>query len=203
MSLHTEISSPFKLQELILVCSIFSTHRISLIMPLQTHQYQRGSTPCSEVWIQLHWASSPRKGYGRLLPAVISSMSTQCSLWCLYFFCLFSLTLILFSIFLIYVHSSIYLFIFGCAASMRHTGFSLVEASRGYSSLWCKVPGRSGFRSCSSWALEHWVNHCGTWALLLCGMWNLPVSGIEPASPALQGGFFTTELPGKPLFNFQ
>ena len=86
---------------------------------------------------------------------------------------------------------------------MRHTGFSLVEASRGYSSLWCKVPGRSGFRSCSSWALEHWVNRCGTWALLLCGMWNLPVSGIEPASPALQGGFFTTELPGKPLFNFQ
>ena len=33
--------------------------------------------------------------------------------------------------------------------------------------------------------------------------WNLPVSGIEPASPALAGGFFTTEPPEKPLFNFQ
>ena len=27
---------------------------------------------------------------------------------------------------------------------------------------------------------------------------NLPDPGIEPASPALAGGFFTTELPGKP-----
>ena len=30
---------------------------------------------------------------------------------------------------------------------------------------------------------------------------DLPDSGIEPASPALAGGFFTTELPGKPLNN--
>ena len=28
---------------------------------------------------------------------------------------------------------------------------------------------------------------------------NLPDSGIEPGSPALAGGFFTTEPPGKPL----
>ena len=27
----------------------------------------------------------------------------------------------------------------------------------------------------------------------------LPDSGIEPASPAFAGGFFTTEPPGKPL----
>ena len=27
-------------------------------------------------------------------------------------------------------------------------------------------------------------------------MWDLPGSGIEPASPALAGGFFTTEPPG-------
>jgi len=26
---------------------------------------------------------------------------------------------------------------------------------------------------------------------------DLPESGIEPVSPALAGGFFTTELPGK------
>ena len=29
-------------------------------------------------------------------------------------------------------------------------------------------------------------------------MWNLPGSGIEPASPALAGGFFTAEPSGKP-----
>ena len=28
---------------------------------------------------------------------------------------------------------------------------------------------------------------------------DLPRSGIEPASPALAGRFFTTELPGKPI----
>ena len=29
---------------------------------------------------------------------------------------------------------------------------------------------------------------------------GFPDPGIEPESPALAGGFFTTELPGKPLF---
>ena len=29
-------------------------------------------------------------------------------------------------------------------------------------------------------------------------MWDLPESGIDPVSPALAGGFFTIELPGKP-----
>ena len=29
-------------------------------------------------------------------------------------------------------------------------------------------------------------------------MWDLPGSGIEPASPALAGGFLSTELSGKP-----
>ena len=28
--------------------------------------------------------------------------------------------------------------------------------------------------------------------------WDLPDPGIKPASPALAGGFFTTEPPGKP-----
>ena len=39
------------------------------------------------------------------------------------------------------------------------------------------------------------------------GMWGLPGSGIKPVSPALAGGFFTTESPGKSydifFFNFQ
>ena len=28
-------------------------------------------------------------------------------------------------------------------------------------------------------------------------MWDLPGSGIEPKSPGLAGGFFTTETPGE------
>ena len=32
--------------------------------------------------------------------------------------------------------------------------------------------------------------------------WNLPGLGIKPMSPALAGGFFTDEPPGKPLVFF-
>ena len=32
-------------------------------------------------------------------------------------------------------------------------------------------------------------------------MWDLPGLGIEPAPPALSGGFFTTEPPGKPCWD--
>ena len=35
--------------------------------------------------------------------------------------------------------------------------------------------------------------------LVARGMWNLLGQGIEPVSPGLAGGFFTTELPGRPL----
>ena len=34
--------------------------------------------------------------------------------------------------------------------------------------------------------------------VLVSGMWGLLASGVEPVSPALAGGFFTTEPPGKP-----
>ena len=36
------------------------------------------------------------------------------------------------------------------------------------------------------------------WAQWLRGIGGLPGSGIEPVSPALAGGFFATEPPGKP-----
>ena len=62
-----------------------------------------------------------------------------------------------------------------------------------------RAPECSGFRSCGSPALEHSFNSCGEWALLLCGTWDLPRLGIKPVSPALAGGFFTTEPPGKPV----
>ena len=39
---------------------------------------------------------------------------------------------------------------------------------------------------------------CGSQAKFLRGMWDLPGPGLEPVSPALAGGFLTTEPPGKP-----
>ena len=57
-----------------------------------------------------------------------------------------------------------------------------------------------GLSSCSCWALKHRLKSCGTRASLLRGPRDLPWSGIEPVSPALAGGFFTTEPPGKPQY---
>ena len=54
-----------------------------------------------------------------------------------------------------------------------------------------------GLSSRGSQALGHRLNSCAR-AQLLCGVWDLPRSGTEPWSPALAGGFFTTEPPGKP-----
>ena len=56
--------------------------------------------------------------------------------------------------------------------------------------------------NCSSWALEHRLSSCGSWAQLPSGMWDLPGPGIEPMSPPLACVFLTTELPGKPLLSF-
>ena len=55
-----------------------------------------------------------------------------------------------------------------------------------------------GLSRCGSWALEHRLDSCGTRAKLPPNMWDLTGSGIELMSPALAGGFFTTEPPGKP-----
>ena len=44
------------------------------------------------------------------------------------------------------------------------------------------------------------LSNCGSWAQLLCGMWDLPRPGLEPVSSALAGGFSTTAPPGKPDF---
>ena len=46
------------------------------------------------------------------------------------------------------------------------------------------------------------LSNCGSRAQLLCGMWDLPRSGLEPVSPALAGRFSTTAPPGKPQHNF-
>ena len=54
-----------------------------------------------------------------------------------------------------------------------------------------------GLRSRTSWAPEHKLSGCGAWAELSHGRWGLPRPAIEPVSPALAGGFFTAEPPGK------
>ena len=54
------------------------------------------------------------------------------------------------------------------------------------------LPGSSVHRISQARILE--------WAAISCPG-NLPNPGIESTSPALVGGFFTTEPPGKPIFS--
>ena len=59
-------------------------------------------------------------------------------------------------------------------------GFSRVECE-----LWgtrATVVATCGLSSCGSCAREYRHSSCGTWAWLLCSMWDLPGSGIEPMS---------------------
>ena len=74
----------------------------------------------------------------------------------------------------------------------------------GFSLWWLLLLQRAGSRAvcglstCGSRALEHRPSSCGSQAYFFLSMWNLPRSEIEPVTPALAGGFFTTELPPKP-----
>ena len=68
---------------------------------------------------------------------------------------------------------------------------------------WLLLLQSMGSRACGlQWldspALQHRLGSSGTLAQLPHGMWDLPRPGIKPMSPALAGGFFTTEPPGKP-----
>ena len=56
------------------------------------------------------------------------------------------------------------------------TGFCLVAASGGYSLVAVhRLP-----IEVASLVAEHRLGSCGTWALLLQSMWDLPGSGLEP-----------------------
>ena len=63
----------------------------------------------------------------------------------------------------------------------------------GFSCFGAQALGHLGFSSCGFQALEHRLSSCGVGAQLFCGMWDLLGPGIEPISPTLAGGFFTTE----------
>ena len=64
------------------------------------------------------------------------------------------------------------------------------------------VAGAHGLSSCGSWALERRPNSCVSQGPLLRysveSFWTK--DRTPPMSPALAGGFFTPEPPGKPLF---
>ena len=107
------------------------------------------------------------------------------------------------------------LFGFGCAgssllgrlfSSCGKQGSSLVAMHRLFiavASLFMKhgstasVVSAHGLSSCHSWALEHRLNSCGKQASCsdTCVIFT---NWIKPVSPALAGGFFTIEPPGKP-----
>ena len=57
----------------------------------------------------------------------------------------------------------------------------------------------SNFSCCRAWALRQLgFRSCGVLAYLLRSVCYLPRPGIEPVSPALQGGFLSTGPPRKP-----
>ena len=58
----------------------------------------------------------------------------------------------------------------------------------GFSLWWVLIAPDSGAQAQQPWDA----------GLVALRMWGLPESGMEPTSPALAGGFFTTEPPGKP-----
>lgn len=55
-----------------------------------------------------------------------------------------------------------------------------------------------GFSSCSSWAVGHGLNSCGTRTWPLHDMWDPPGPRIEPMSLALAVGFLTLNHQGIP-----
>ena len=80
-------------------------------------------------------------------------------------------------------------------------GFSLVAKSEGYSLV--AVLQSKGSRACGLLKLqvlrqEHRLNSCGVQTSLLCGMWDIPRSRIEPRSPALWADSLPAKSQGKP-----
>ena len=88
-----------------------------------------------------------------------------------------------------------HLLIFGHAGSSLLLWLSLVMESGGYSLV--AVLGLLLLWNIGFQALKLKITSCDRQAQLLRGTWDLPLSGIEPMSPALADGFFTPEPRGK------
>ena len=78
----------------------------------------------------------------------------------------------------------------GCAGPRWSRGPFSHRGEWGHSDCGARASVGRGF------CLDHRL--LGTPAALLHSTWELPGSGIEPMSPALAGGFFAKEPPGKP-----
>ena len=114
------------------------------------------------------------------------------------------------------IYKYTYIFIFGCAGSLLLLGlFSRYEkrgllsscgvrASHcsGFSCCRAQALGHAGFHSCSPWAPEHRLNSCGTRVKLLCSMWDLSGSSIEPVSPALVVDSLPLSQQGQPISGY-
>ena len=74
-----------------------------------------------------------------------------------------------------------------CGAWTSHWG--------GFPGCRAQALGCVGVSSCGAPAQELWLMGL----VALSCVWGPPGPGMEPVSPALAGGFFTTEPPGKPL----
>ena len=98
----------------------------------------------------------------------------------------------------VYVCMHVCIYFWLCWVFVAPCGLSLVAASRGYSLLWCM-----GFslwwllllQSAGSRRVGFSSSGTGIW--LLHGTLNLPRPGIEPVSPELADGSWSTVPPGK------
>ena len=121
-------------------------------------------------------------------------LSIEGHIGCLQFFFFFDFFFFNFYLF-------IYLWLCWVFVSVR--GLSLIAESGGHSSSRC-----AGLSLIvASLVPEHRLqtrrlSSCGSWAQLLCGMWDLPRPVLEPVSPALTSRFSTTAPPGKPASSF-
>ena len=95
--------------------------------------------------------------------------------------------------------SPLNLFFFLAVLSLRYYtwAFSSYDEQGLLSSCGVRAPHCSGFSGCGAWTPEHRLQWLWCRGLVACSMSNFLGPGIELMSPALAGGFSTTEPPEK------
>ena len=83
-------------------------------------------------------------------------------------------------------------------SSCSEQGLSFIAVHRRLIEVASLCCGARALGAQASVVMARRLSSCGTRALLLRSMWDLPGPGLEPVSPALAGGFLTTAPPGKP-----
>ena len=75
---------------------------------------------------------------------------------------------------------------------------SLVAEHR-FQGIWASVVATRGLSGYSSWALQGWLNSCGTRAELLLSMWDLPGSEMNPCLLYWQAASLLLGHQGSPM----